>query len=261
MTKPTRTPDVAWPALILLTLAQLWLAHALVFFPHEYAHTFTAWLLGWKSNPFSLHWPHLSLVVLLIQNGINQGVDEAPIFASGHGPHAALIAAAGAVIGNGLISYPLSRLAYARCKRINARAWAMLFYWTTVASIGNFFDYVPMRTFTLDGDMGSIQRGLPCSPWAILIVLGIPTLLALVYFFARIEPRTLNYLFPTSAPKRIFFAILTAFALFGFYGAAGLLEGGPISHKLSTVSVTIVLPLMAIATSILTGRRAASSSR
>lgn len=253
---PERIPDLSWPTLLTLTFAQLWLAHALVFFPHEYAHTVTAWLLSWKSNPFALHFPPFSLKLLLIQLGIDQDVNEAPIFAAGHGPQAALIAAAGAVLGNALITYPLSRYAYARLKKINARTWAMLAYWTTVTSIGNFLDYVPIRTFTLEGDMGSIQRGLPCSPWAILLVLGIPTLLAFVYFFARIEPATLTWLFPTSAPKRVFLAIATAFVLFAFYGAVGLLEGGPISHTLSLVSVTIAFPLMAIATVLRTYRRA-----
>jgi hypothetical protein len=83
------------------------------------------------------------------------------------------------------------------------------------------------------------------SPWTILIVLGIPTLLAVVYFFVRIQPTTLAWLFPRSAAKRYALAFLTAFALFGFYGAAGLLEGGPISYTLSLISVCLFFPLMA----------------
>ncbi len=252
-----RAPEPSWPALLGLTLAQLWIAHALVFFAHEYAHAFTAWLLGWKSSPFALHFPPFSLTVMLIQLGIDQNVNEVPIFAAGHGPQAALIAAAGAVLGNALITFPLSRYAYAKARQLDSHGWAMLFYWTTVASIGNFLDYVPIRTFTLEGDMGSIQRGLPCSPWAILFTLGIPTLLAFVYFFARIEPTTLADLFPISAAKRTFLAILTAFVLFAFYGAAGWAEGGPISHRLSVLSVTIAFPLMAIAGAIFAQRRTA----
>jgi hypothetical protein len=76
---------------------------------HEYAHSFTAWLLGWKANPFALNYAHPTLTVLLIQLGIDQKVNEAPIFASGHGVQAAIISAAGAVIGNGLTSFSLSR--------------------------------------------------------------------------------------------------------------------------------------------------------
>jgi hypothetical protein len=143
--------------------------HACVFFAHEYAHTFTAWLLGWKSNPLALHYPAPTLVVLLLQIGIDQNVDEGPIFASGHGAHAAIIGAAGAILGNALISYPLSRWGYAQARHIGSRAWAMFAYWATVANVGNFIDYVPIRTFTTGGDMGSIQRGFGWSPWTILV--------------------------------------------------------------------------------------------
>jgi hypothetical protein len=258
--KHPRSPEWPWPILVAHTLFQMWAAHACVFFAHEYAHSFTAWLLGWKSNPLALHYPSATLVVLLIQLGINQNVDEGPIFASGHGVHAAIIAAAGALLGNALITYTLSRWGYAKATQIGSRGWGMFAYWVTVASVGNFFDYVPVRTFTTEGDMGSIQRGLGWSPWTILVVLGIPTLLALSYFFARIEPVTLAWLFPGSAAKRWTIAVLTAFVLFEFYGAAGLLEGGPISHRLSVVSVSTCFPLMAVLGGMLVQREAASSS-
>ena len=258
--KHPRSPEWPWPILVAYTLFQMWAAHACVFFAHEYAHSFTAWLLGWKSNPLALHYPGSTLVVFLIQLGINQNVDEGPIFASGHGVQAAIIAAAGALLGNGLITYTLSRWGYAKATQIGSRGWGMFAYWVTVASVGNFFDYVPVRTFTIEGDMGSIQRGLDWSPWTILVVLGIPTLLALIYFFARIEPVTLAWLFPESATKRWTIAVLTAFVLFGFYGAAGLLEGGPISRRLSVVSVSVCFPFMAVLGGVLVQREAASSS-
>jgi hypothetical protein len=258
--KNARGPGWTWPVFVVYTVFQMWAAHACVFFAHEYAHSFTAWLLGWKSSPLALHYPRPTLVVLLLQIGINQNVDEGPIFASGHGPHAATIGAAGPILGNVLISYPLSRWGYSKARQFGSRGGGMFAYWATVASLGNFIDYVPVRTFTTEGDMGSIQRGFGCSPWTILIVLGIPTLLAVIYFFARIEPATLAWLFPESAAKRSVIAVLTAFALFGFYGAAGLLEGGPISHRLSVISVGVCFPLMAVLTGMLVRGEAASSS-
>ncbi len=257
--RDARGPQWTWPLLIVFTLIQVWAAHACVFFAHEYGHSFTAWLLGWKSNPLALHFPRPTLVVLLLQPGINQNVDEAPIFASGHGPQAAIIAAAGAILGNALITFPLSRWGFSVARRIGSRGWGMFAYWATVASVGNFIDYVPVRTFTTEGDMGSIQRGFGWSPWTILVVLGIPTLLALIYFFARIEPSTLAWLFPQSAAKRSVLAILTAFAIFGFYCAVGLLEGGPTSHTLSMISISIFFPLMAILGVMLVQHRAVSS--
>ena len=231
-----------WPYLILLILMQWWLAHAIVFFAHEYAHAFVAWGLGWKASPSDLHFPPLSLKVLLIQLGIDQNVNEAPIFAAGRGADAGLIAIAGMVLGNGLITLPLSRWAYHIAQRHNARALAMLAFWCTLASVGNLIDYVPIRTFTLDSDMGSVRKGFGWSPWTIILVLGVPTLIILVWFLWRIVPATLAWLFPESRGRRVTVAILAMAALFGFYGAVGFLDGGPTARLLSQLSLFTVLP-------------------
>lgn len=246
MIKNARDNTWAWPVFLGYTLLFIWVAHAFVFFAHEYAHSFTAWILGQKDNPLALNYAHPTPLVLLMQLGIDQNVDEARIFASGHGATAALIAVAGSLFGNAFFSLPFSRWAYAKAIRAGSRAWAMLAYWVTVASIGNFLDYVPIRTFTQDGDMGSVARGLGCSPWAIVVILGTPTLLALFYFFARIQPATLAALFPAARGQRWVVAGLTAWLLFSFYGAAGLLEGGPISYSLSMISVCVFFPVMVI---------------
>jgi hypothetical protein len=239
-------------------MLQLWAAHACVFFAHEYAHSFVAWVLGWKANPLALNYAKPTLTVFLIQLGIDQNVDELPIFASGHAVQAALISAAGAVLGNAVITYSLSRWGYWNAQQRSSRGWAMFAYWACVASIGNFIDYVPIRTFT-DGtdlyqDMFAVERGFGWSPWTLLIVFGIPTTFAVVYFFLRIEPSTLRWLFPISRGKRVAMAILTAFVLFDFYGAAGWADGGPVSHRMSVTSVCLVAPLIALVTAFFVSR-------
>ena len=194
----------------------------------------------------ALHYARPTVLVLLTQQGISENVDYAPIFASGHGREAAIIALAGAGIGNALLTYSLSRWANAAAKRRSFRGWAMFAYWVCVASVGNFIDYVPVRTFTDEGDMGTLERGFGWSPWTVLIVLGIPTAAALVYFVFRIEPSTLRWLLPHSPAKRTVVAVLTAFLLFCFYGGSGYSEGGPISHAISRVSVCVFFPLMTL---------------
>jgi hypothetical protein len=235
-----------WPTLVALLLLQVWSAHAIAFFLHEYAHSFTAWLLGWKANPFDLYFPPVSPIVWLLQLGINQNVDEAPIFASGHGPDAALIGGAGMILGNALLSLPLSRLVWRWAKQTNRAGWALFAYWCTVASLGNLLDYVPIRTFTLEGDMGALQRGFGCSPWLVLLVLGLPTLSALGWFFVRVVPSSLTWLFPRNRAQRGLVAALTVGALFGFYGAVGFLEGGPLAERFSWLSVYLILPCILI---------------
>ena len=79
----------------ILLPVQLWLAHAVAFFAHEYGHSFSAWALGFKAHPLVLNFGTLSLRNLLIMSEIDEKVDYAPIFAGGDGAAAALIAAAG----------------------------------------------------------------------------------------------------------------------------------------------------------------------
>ena len=48
--------------LIVVLVFQLWLAHALAYLAHEYAHSFVAWGLRCKANPLArnyggLNWP------------------------------------------------------------------------------------------------------------------------------------------------------------------------------------------------------------
>jgi hypothetical protein len=235
-----------WPTLLALLLIQWWGAHAGAFFLHEYAHTLTAWLLGWKANPLALQVPPLSLSVWLLQLGINQDVNEALIFAKGHGPDVAIIGGAGMVLGNALLSLLLSRLGWRWAQRHHRPGWALFAYWGTVASVGNLLDYVPIRTFTLDGDMGSIQRGFGWSPWLVLLLLGLPTGGVLGWFFARVVPASLAWLFPQNLAQRVLMSALTVGVLFGFYGAVGFLEGGPIAHRLSWLSVFVVMPSVLI---------------
>ena len=244
-----------WPVFVALTAVQIWAAHACVFFIHEYSHSFTAWVLGWKSNPLALHYPHSTVLVLLTQLGINENVNYSPIFASGHGREAAIIALAGALLGNALITFSLSRWGYAKAKRRTLRGWAMFAYWVCVASVGNFIDYVPVRTFTDEGDMGHLERGFGWSPWTVLIVLGIPTAFALVYFLLRIEPSALQWLFPYSPARRVVLVVLTTFVLFCFYGGAGYSESGPISHMISVVSVCVFFPLTTLFGGVLVCRK------
>ena len=245
----------SWPFFGLLLLVQIWAAHVFAFFPHEFAHSFTAWLLGWKSNPLALNYAHPTPIVLLAQFGIDQKVNEAPIFASGHGNQAALIAAAGMVIGNGLITYPMSRLGYAMASNRNSRGWAMFFYWTTVTSIGNFIDYVPVRTFSTGGDMFSMERGFGWSPWTVLVVLGVPIACVLIYFLLRIQPVTVSWLFPDSPARRAVLIVLTGAVLWGFYGADGLVEGGSLAHQMSKLSVFVLLPTITVLSWFLTQQR------
>ncbi len=239
-------PAQSWPVFILITVLLLWTLHALAFFPHEYAHSFSAWLLGWKANPLALNYGHLTVSNLLAQFDIDENVNYQPIFAGGHGVQAAIIAAAGMIIGNGFITYTISWWGYYKARKSGSRTWALFFYWFWVASIGNFIDYVPARTFAPTGDMHTVLQGLHGSPWWLIAFPGIPFALALLHFFFKIAPDALCWLFPASVGRRVVMVLFTALAVFGFYGAAGMSGGGKVSHLISVVSVYGLLPLMTL---------------
>jgi hypothetical protein len=247
-------PGKSWLIFALLTIALLWTAHVIAFFPHEYSHSFMAWLLGWKSNPLSLNYGHLNAGNLLAQFDIDENVNYEPIFAGRHGYQAGIIALAGLFIGNFIITYPLSRWGYHSAKKRGNRTAGLFFYWLCLASVGNLIDYVPIRTFAGDGDMHTVVMGFNISPWLIMVVLGIPCLGILGHFLFFFVPRALHWLFPESAGRRVVMVILTAFALFGFYGAAGWAEADPVSHTMSVCSVYVLVPLALIVLLALTER-------
>jgi hypothetical protein len=232
-------PLLFWP----LVLIQIWLAHAIGFLIHEYAHTFTAWLFLYKSNPLALDYGHLNLANILVQADIDENVSYGPIFADGRGPIASIIAVAGVLIGNG-ISYFAGRLFYMRTKQRNIYWWSMFFYWICVMSVGNFLCYVPIRTFTTHADMATVARGLGVSPWVIVIVLGVPFALALWHFLARILPDAEAFLFPGDLAGQRVFLLLTTFPVFAYYGNAGFIGYGSVSHWLSGVSAFVLFPVI-----------------
>jgi hypothetical protein len=90
------------------------------------------------------------------------------------------------------------------------------------------------------------MKGFNISPWTIVIILGIPFMIILGHFIYSFAPRALHWLFPDSAGRRAIMIILTSGALFGFYGAVGLLQDHPVSHGISLFSIFGLLPLSII---------------
>jgi len=219
-----------------------WLAHALGYLVHEYAHSFVAWVLRYKANPLALNYGHLSLDNVLTQGDIDENVDYDPIFAAGRGPLASLIAVAGVLFGNGIF-YLLSRHFYTRAKEQGRRMLALFMFLFCMMNAGNFISYVPTRTFTTHADMFTVEKGLNISPWWVAIVLGIPFCIAAWHFFARILPGAMYFFFPHSKSGQLFLLFLTSFMFFEFFGRAGLHRYGEVSHWISMISISLLFPV------------------
>jgi hypothetical protein len=229
----------------LLAIFQLWLAHAIGYMMHEYAHSFTAWLLHYKANPLALDYGGLNLDNILFQDDIDENVDYAPIFAAGRGPLASSIAVAGVLIGNG-ISYLVSRLLYSQARQKRSRGWAMFFFWLGVMSVGNFLSYVPIRTFTTHADMATTAQGLNISAWVIAFALGVPFAVAIWNFFARVLPDAESFLFADEPVVQGVLVLLTTYLVFVFFGGSGIRNYGSASHCLSAISEYVLFPAVTI---------------
>jgi len=225
----------------LVFLLLLWFAHALGYLLHEYAHSFTAWALGYKANPLALDYGHLSFQNIALQSDIDENVDYTSIFKAGKGYLVSLVAVAG-VLGNAIF-YALSRGLYSVAKKQNRQGLGLFAFLFCLMNVGNFWDYVPVRTFTTRFDMGNVEAGLQISPWWILTVLGIPFSIAIVHFFARLLPDARSFLCCDGSVPGIILTAVSSFTVFVFFGSAGLHGFGETSHWISVLSVCLLFPL------------------
>lgn len=232
------------PGFVVACLICLWLAHYAAVLPHEYAHSFMAYALGYKSDPLVIHFGGLGILNLISLINIDEHVDYAAMFARGDGLAAALVGFAGPGLANGSL-YLLSLFLLRRPVVRGSALLFMLVFWFNFANVGNFYDYVPIRTFATRGDIAHITQGLGVSAWVALVVLGIPTAIAMWFFFTRTLPRALGRIAPDSSSRQRFVVKLSIILMFGYFGLAGFVGYGEPSRTLSLASVCLI-PVMLI---------------
>jgi len=237
--------------LILVTPIFILLAHYLAVFPHEYAHSFMAWFLGFKSNPFILNFGGTSWQNLLLLSHIDENVNYQLIFSSGHSADVSLIAFAGPGIANG----SLFLISYFLMKNSKVRQKPFLFYFiflSNVMNLGNFYDYVPIRTFASVDDVHNFVTGLNISPWFVFIFFGYIIAFLLWQFFSKTLVTAYINLNLTTNTAKASLMILCVFILFGFFGGflyiyfIGQKVVGDISYFLSATSF-LAMPGMIVA--------------
>lgn len=225
-------------SLILITPIFILLAHYLAMLPHEYAHSFMAWILGYKSNPLSLTYGGTSWPNLLILANMDENVDYNMIFSAGHGTYVALIAFAGAGIANG--SLFILSLWLLNKESIKRRLYLFYFLFLfNLMNLGNFYDYVPIRTFTTHGDAAHFFMGLNISPWWVYIIGGYIVAFLIWHFFTKTMISAFINLNITT-PLRAGLMIICVLILFGFFGMPGLFGYGDISYFLSATSLLAI---------------------
>jgi len=230
----------------LLFASLWWFAHALGYLIHEYAHSFAAWAVGYKANPLALNYGHLTAQNVAFLLGIDENVEYDPMFAAGKGYLASLVAVAGVLFGNGVF-YFAGRGICSFARRRRSETLGLFAFLCCLMNVGNFFCYVPVRTFTWHADMATVERGLHASPWWIATVLGIPFAIAIWHFFSRLLPDACAFVLPGERIQQSALLALSSFTLFVFpFGASGLKGYGPVSHWISVVSSCVLFPVVVI---------------
>ena len=229
---------------VLASLICILLAHYAAVLPHEYAHSFMAFALGYKSDPLVIHFGGTSVGNLISLINIDERVDYVPMFARGDGWAAALVGFAGPGLANGTMY--LVSLFMLRWPIVRRNVWLFtLVFWFNFMNVANFFCYVPIRTFASHGDIGHITQGLGLPPWLALVVLGTPTALAMWFLYTRTLPQALGRIAPDSSFRRGFIVSLSVVIMFGYFGLAGFVAYGEPSHTLSALSLGLI-PILLI---------------
>jgi hypothetical protein len=222
----------------------LWLlAHAVALICHEFSHSFIASILGWKRNPLALNWGSSSPMNLLMQIDIDENVNYEPIFAQGHPYQAGIISLAGMGLGNAVISLASGLGLFAFAKKSSRIVLGCFAYWLIVMSLGNLISYVPLRVFTWHADMYTVEKGFGWTPSQLLLLLGIPIAVGVLWFLLRFEPYALSVLFPGSMARRSILVAITSLSFFGWFSLSGMSGHGELSHRISLAFVSVLGPV------------------
>ncbi|UHG94611.1 hypothetical protein [Spirosoma oryzicola] len=236
MTRQTITPFI----LIIVTPVFIWLSHYLAVFPHEYAHSITAWLLGEKENPFALDYGGTSWKNLLLLWNIDENVDYNRMFDQGLDFQAGLCAFAGPDLGTVLMfllgSFLLDN------SRVKRHPYGYYFiFWFQLMNLGNLYDYVPIRTFSPGGDIGNIVRGWHISPWWVFVLGGYWVAYLIGRFFTRTLPELYRTLRIECKAQQAGIMVVSVVLLMGWFG--GILGVFYVDDPLASGEITCFLKI------------------
>ncbi len=237
--------------LALITVVFILISHYLAFLLHEYSHSFMAWILGFKTNPLAIIYGGEGWLNLLLLAHADENVNYPLIFASAHPAYASLVAFAGSGIANG----SLYAISYFLLKNKKVQQTPLLFYFLiffNLMNLGNFYDYVPIRTFAAFDDVHNFVMGLNISPWWVYVIAGYIVAFLIWQFFTKTLISAYIHLHMTKTAQKASLMILCVFILFGYFGGFlyiypyGQAAVGNITYFLSATSL-LAIPGVAIA--------------
>ena len=209
-----------------------------------------AWALGIKSDPLAIHWGGTSLANVLLLVHIDENVDYSAALHAGDNWRVALAAFAGPGLVNGGLYLASRRMLAKRPLRSPLATWFL--FWFLFMNLANLFDYVPIRTFSPWDDVAHFRRATGVSPWVVYGIGGYAVLAAIIDFYRRVLPSSLNAGGLDEPVQRAGILLVVTLLLFGYFAIPGFLVPDDVSHVIAGTSImSIPVVLWATFTSII----------
>jgi hypothetical protein len=190
----------------LLTIATYLALQSIIVVAHEYAHSTSAWLLGYITSPLTVIWGNPVTI-----RGWDEGVPYDRLFPSGGSPAEAVIGGIPLLMHVVFVVVGLCFLA--RSKPIARRSLFYTLYWFVVVNLTELVAYFVMRPFAGSGDTGRFNEGLALSPWFLFAAGTVFLVIAVSVFLDRVVPR-LDVVAGGSRKKHLIAMWMTAFIMF-----------------------------------------------
>lgn len=212
----------------------LFLAHHTVVYLHEWTHGFVAWISGYKTSPFHIHYGSEWLTLW----DIDESVNYQKIYADGKATVVAVIAIAPVLLQVLLTTLGL-RILKSTSVQKNRRLFLITFL-MTFFFLAETYAYVPIRTFSQSEDIYNFLTATSLSPWSIAIPGTLFVFWGALSFFKLILPRLFATLKIEKSRSQFCVKLTMLFILLGYYGGVGFIKDDSMSHALSQTSWMIL---------------------
>lgn len=191
----------------MITVVTFLALQSLVVVMHEFTHSTTAWILGYKDSPLGIVWGNP-----LTMTGWDEGVSYHKNFSLIHSPYEAVIGFSPIVMHSVIIILGFFLM---QTDWILKKRWLFhTLYWFVIANYMELIAYIPMRCFANNGDVGHFNHGLNLSPWFVFTIGSIAVVAGICILFTKILPRLFALFAEGNLLSQWFILILTAFLLF-----------------------------------------------
>lgn len=214
--------------------------------PHEYAHSFVAWMYGYKLNPFDIHYGEFTWQNIIFVHGINENVNYSLMNLHGDYFAMGLTAFAGPGIAT-IFMYALS-LFLLRTQPVKRYPYLFYFFcWLSVMNLAELISYFVVRIFTEQNDSGIFEYAWGISPWIVFFIGIIILYFGVKYLYNTLLSEIYLKLELKSVLGNGLILILFTFILFGHVAVRILLSpSGIFANVISAVFCVIAITLVIV---------------